>query len=68
MFVVGIVLSVAVLALNIAVISMTFFALMSEQPPFGNIHFVAGGLSWLCLWLWIAMLFVRPRILRRHRA
>lgn len=61
----GIALSVATFLFNTAIVFLTFFAFMSDQKPFSGFHVVAGALSWLCLWLWIAMLFIRPRILRR---
>jgi hypothetical protein len=56
------------LVFNTAVVLKTGLALVSVPQPLGRLQIAAGALSWLCLWLWIAMLCVRPRFHRRRRA
>ena len=68
LLVAGLALSAVVLLFNTAVALKTGLTLNSAPQPFGRLQIAAGALSWLCLWLWIVMLCVRPRIHRRRRA
>ena len=67
LYLAGFVCSAAVLIINTAIALMTGFALVSGPLSFGPLQLAAGALSWLCLWLWIVLLFVRPRIHRRRQ-
>ena len=67
LYLAGLLFSAAALVINATVVVMTGYALISAQQSLGPLHLAAGALSWLCLWLWIVLLFVRPRIHRRRR-
>ena len=67
LYLAGLLFSAAALAFNTAIVVMTGYALITAPLAFGPLQLAAGALSWLCLWLWIVLLFVRPRIHRRRR-
>ncbi|MGB3315440.1 MAG: hypothetical protein WBB85_13580 [Albidovulum sp.] len=67
-FLAGLAVVGAALLANSAIIAVDWLGLISEPRLSRALQLTAAALSWLCLWIWIAMLFMRPRILRRRRS
>lgn len=67
LYLAGFLFSAAALVINTIIVLMTGYRTIFGPQPFGTLQVAAGALSWLCLWLWIVLLFVRPRIHRRRR-
>lgn len=61
----GAAVSVGVILVNLAVIGATLWAAGRDGPVFGRSQAVAALLSWLCFWLWIAVLVFARRGRRR---
>lgn len=55
-FLAGAMASTGVIAVNLAVIGATVWAMGGEDTLLGAGHAIAALLSWCCFWLWIAVL------------
>ncbi|MDH5528700.1 MAG: hypothetical protein OEY05_01565 [Paracoccaceae bacterium] len=57
----GMILSVAVLIINVAILGQVGLNSAPGVSGLKSLHAVALCLSWLCLWVWLYVLFAHPR-------